>query len=152
MMRPENKNMRAVISYRVMAFIIFLILASCAPQNAVNAARTSLIEAISEHERMLEDAEFDYQFSEIQVVDNEAISVSPVEKANELQSMRCISFRYISKYADNEPWVYRIEIIRSWQLADGSWKAELHDELDNDLSMSIAYDQAWGECVGDQTQ
>jgi len=144
--------MGAMIPYRVTGLVFFLILASCAPQNAVNAARTLLIEAISEHELMLGDAEFDYQFSEIQVVDNVARSLSPAEKANELQSVRCISFRYISRYSPDEPWTYRLAITKSWQEADGSWKADLHNELDNDLSMSEAYDQAWAECVGNPPQ
>ena len=111
-----------------------------------------MIEAFSEEEKMLQDAEFDYQYSEIQVLDNEVRPLSAAEKAEELQRVRCISFRYISRYSDNEPWTYRIAITRSWQEADGSWKAELQVELDNELSMSAAYDQAWAECVADPAQ
>ena len=133
---------------KIIALIFILTLVSCAPRGPVSIARATLIEALSDQEKMLKDADFEYQYSEIQVLDNELIPTSPSEIDNEIQGVRCISFRYISKYSETEPWMYRIAIVKSLQYEDGSWQANLQVELDNDLSMSEEYDKAWAECNG----
>ncbi len=141
------QELKAMSPLGLIAFAFILLLAACAPQAPVEVAKQALIEAISEYEKMIMDADFEYQFSEIQVLDNEMLELTQNEMVDAIQEVRCISFRYISRYADDEEWIYQIAITKNWLEANGNWSSNLLGGIDNDLAMAEAYEETWGECL-----